>query len=254
MSSSEDLYIPCPEGISLLEYITCFMPSVRNCDNGDVFVEAEDDVKFLWDGVKTVTSQELDARPMHPVEYDYEVNHDFALPEAKNSRLWDYPTIDRSFNEKKYGLCIFPRNDVEKVTWQRIIASTHINLEIVMVDEWAWNNKQETYTLPCEDKRGLPVDHTLEIIRQSQMVVAPPSGITALAAYCGTMFLTYGTTERNPWKANPSYNPHRNFGLSFRGTPTSKQLSDACLPYLVTEHGFYVDEEEEETTYNPSEE
>lgn len=219
--------------LSLLDYITIYRPYLMHTtlNMRSVDVEVKPGMAFLW---PTSDYEHIH----HQNEVDIDLYHNvitsanipfcdvdgFKVPLSEQMIYTSF--ADESI-EKNYRVCIFPSTKLSRSTWCQLISSLDDLDEAVIVDEYCYDPHCETYDIPATDMRGMDLTLTLDVIRQSEVVIGPPSGIVALAAYSNVPFITYGGIENNPWKDHDSYNPFETFGMSFRGVPSDTQLEEA---------------------------
>lgn len=224
--------LPGPD-VSLLDYITLYVPFLRHTtlNMRGIDVEVKPGMGMFWptpDYSHIQHRSEVDETLYHNVigisNVPYSTSDGFKIPLTEELI---FSSLHDPHAEKRYKACIFPSKELSRSTWCQIISSFGLHDEVVLVDEKCYDPKCETWDVPATDMRGMDMELTLDIIRQSEVVIAPSSGIVALATYSGTPFLTYGGNSTNPWKDCHNYNPFETFGMSFRGIPSDQQMVDA---------------------------
>jgi hypothetical protein len=220
---------------SLLDYITIFWPYmskvVESVDQVDV--EVLPGMEFLWNHQSVYNADDLDTSAYSTVLTSLHVPHmqtcRFKTLLAKDNK---YTDLSQSVEDKHYKVCIFPSKEIDRLTWCRILSKIPHTDKVVLVDESCYSADGAGWDLPAIDKRGIPLDKTLDVIRKSEIVIGPPSGIVALAAYAGVFFLTYGSNNTNPWKTETSYNPFSTYGICFKDRPPSNQFAGAASDFM----------------------
>jgi len=224
--------LPGPD-VSLLDYITLYVPFLRHATLNirNIDVEVKPGMGLLWPASdynhihhRSEVDESLYSHIIDESNIPYRVEDGFKVP--MSSELI-YSTLEDPEVEKRYKACIFPSKKLSRSTWCQLISGLGLNDEVVIVDESCYDPKCETWDVPATDMRGVDLELTLDVIRQSEVVVGPPSGIIAMATYSCVPFMTYGGFNNNPWKDHQNYNPFESFGMSFRGLPSDGQLQEA---------------------------
>lgn len=222
---------------SLLDYLTVYWPYLSKVVDGKANVEVEilPGMEFLWSH-PTVTSEDkvdLDtyASVITTMNVPFMRSGKFKTLLSKDNK---YANLAQSVEDKHYKMCIFPSKECDRLTWCRVLSKIPHWHEVVIVDEGFYSPEGIGHSLPATDKRGMPLDKTLDVIRKSDIVVGPSSGIIALAAYANVHFLTYSGSEVNPWKTEESYNPFATYGVCFNSKPHSNQLAGAAFEFINT--------------------
>lgn len=241
---------PGPD-VSLLDYITLYVPYLRHATLNmlSVDVEVKPGMGFLWP-----------ASDYTHIQHRSEVDEDLYQSVIDISRVpycdvegfkvalseeMIYATLEDPTIEKRYKACIFPSKEMSRSTWCQLISSFGLQDEVVIVDESCYDPNCQTWDVPATDMRGMDLELTLDVIRQSEVVIGPSSGIIALATYSGVPFITYGGVSNNPWKDHYHYNPFETFGMSFRGIPSDSQLEEA-VAFMFSR---FEEDDKEEPTY-----
>jgi hypothetical protein len=223
------------ERLSLLDYIAVYWPYVSDVISGkkNIEVEVMPGMEFMWEHPTIEYSQSADLSKYTSVMTDAHVpfmdTEGYKLLMSKEAKYMD---LSQSVYDKQYEACIYPGKDCDRLTWCRLLSAIPYNADVVIVDESFYSPGGEGYSIPAIDKRGLPLDATLDVIRKSKVVIGPSSGIVALAAYAGVNFLTYTSSPVNPWKTELSYNPFATYGVCFKSKPHSSQLAGASMDFI----------------------
>lgn len=248
--------------LPLLDYITLYWPYMMHAtlNMRSVDVEVRPGMGFLWptkDFKHILSRSEVNLGLYQDIltiaHVPYTVVDGYRVAMTENLLFMDLS--DKTI-EKKYRACIFPGKELSRSTWCQLLSSFGPDDEVVIVDESSFNPEAEGFDVPAVDMRGMDMTLTLDIIRQSDVVVGPSSGIVAMATYAGVPFVTYGGYENNPWKDQLNYNPFETFGMSFRGVPSDTQLEEAVHFALAVQEERSekeASEEEEESSYGSEE-